>query len=69
MRESNSPGPASASRGAKTAPRAVCRAREMDGRVTKGLLYIPSFAFAYSSGLTADCAVNPPQSAVRVVVP
>ena len=35
--------PASASRGAKTAPRAVFRAREMDGRVTKvvpNLLYL-----------------------------
>ena len=38
----------------------------------KGLLYIPLFSFAYSSGLTTvtvHCAVNPPQSAVRIVVP
>jgi len=44
-------------------------AREMDGRV---MLYIPSFSFAYSSALTTvtvHCAVKPPQSAVRVVVP
>ena len=42
------------------------------GGAPKGLLYIPSFSFAYSSGLTTvtvHCAVNPPQSAVRVVVP
>ena len=42
MRESKSPGPASASRGAKTAPRAVFRAREMDGRVTK---VVPNFLY------------------------
>ena len=34
--------PASASRGAKTAPRAVFRAREMDGRVTK---VVPNFLY------------------------
>ena len=45
MRESNSPGPASASRGAKTAPRAVFRAREMDGRVTKGAVVHPLVFF------------------------
>ena len=67
--DENSPGPASAYRGAKTVLQTVFRAREMDGRV---MLYIPSFSFAYSSGLTTvtvHCAVKPPQSAVRVVVP
>ena len=42
------------------------------GGSPKWLLYIPSFSFAYSSGLTTvtvHCAVNQPQSAVRVVVP